>query len=61
MAIPIISSSKGTSKAISFCSLGFISNFPFGKNGIDLFRKLKQEFCESITPFYFKEIFDSQH
>ena len=46
MAIPVISSSKTT----HFCSFGFTSTFSLGKNGIDLLRKLKQEFCESITP-----------
>ena len=31
MAIPVISSLKGASKTIGFCSLGFTSTFPLGK------------------------------
>ena len=50
MAIPDISSTKGASKTMSFCSFGFTSTFFLGKNGMDLFRKLKQDSCESITP-----------
>ena len=50
IAIPDISSIKGTSKTIHFSSLCFTWTFSFGKNGMDLFRKLKQESHESITP-----------
>ena len=50
MAIPVISSSKAASKTTSFYSFGFTSTFPLGKNGMDLLRKLKQEFHESIIP-----------
>ena len=50
MAIPVISSSNGASKTIIFCSFGLLQPFLLEKRGTDLFRKLKQEFCESITP-----------
>ena len=36
MAIPDISSTKGASRTINFCSFGFAETFCFGKKGIDL-------------------------
>ena len=42
MAIPDISSTKGASRTINFCSFGFTDTFSLGKNGIDLFRKLNR-------------------
>ena len=50
MTIPDISSTKGASKSINFCSFGFTETFSHGKKGIDLFKKLSQESHESITP-----------
>ena len=50
IAIPDISSINGASVMTNLCSFGFISIFPLGKNGMDLYRKLKQESHESITP-----------
>ena len=50
IAIPDISSTKGASRTTNFCSLGFIETYSLGKNGMDLFRKLTQESCESIIP-----------
>ena len=50
MAIPQISSANGASTMTSFCSFGLLSTFPFAKKGIDLFKKLKQEPHESMTP-----------
>ena len=45
-----ISSTNGVSTMTNFCSFGLISVFSLGKKRIDLFRKLKQESHESITP-----------
>ena len=41
---------NGASIFINFCSLGFNTIYSFGKNGIDLFRKLKQRSREFIMP-----------
>ena len=50
MAIPEISSTNGTLTFISFHSFGFnITSFS-GKMGIDLFKNVKQESLEFITP-----------
>ena len=35
---------------ISFCSFGFTSTLSLGKKGMDMFKKLRQESCESTTP-----------
>ena len=51
IASPDISSINGASTFISFCSFGFSNMCSFGKIGKDLFRKLKQQFCEFLTPF----------
>ena len=48
--IPDISSTNGASTMTNFCSFDLISVFSLGKKGMDLFRKLKQESHESITP-----------
>ena len=50
MAIPDIFSINRASTMISFYSLGFTCTFSLGKKGMDLFKKLIQESCESITP-----------
>ena len=50
MAIPDISSKKGASIVMSFWSFGFTSTSSLAKNGIDLFKKLKHESLEPITP-----------
>ena len=50
MANPDISSINGLSTFINFHSLGFDTMYSFGKNGIDLFKKLKQQSYEFITP-----------
>ena len=50
MAKPEISSKIGASIFISLCSFGFNTVSPFGNMGIDLFKKLKQQFHEFITP-----------
>ena len=50
MANPDILSMNGVSIFINFCSLGFNTMCSFGKNGIDLFKKLKQQFHEFIIP-----------
>ena len=50
VAICEISSTYGASVMTNFCPFGLTSTFSFGKKGIDLFRKLKQESCVSITP-----------
>ena len=49
IAIHGISSTNGASTMTNFCSFNLISIFPLGKNGIDLFRKVKQESRKSIT------------
>ena len=41
-----ISSMNGASTFINFCFLGFNTMPSFGKNGSDLFKKLKQQFHE---------------
>ena len=46
---PEISSKIGASIFISICSFGFDIVSPFGNNGIDLFKKLKQHSHEFIT------------
>ena len=51
MANPDISSINGASTFINFCSLGFTTMHSFGKKGIDLFKKLKQQSHEFITPY----------
>ena len=53
-AIPEIFSTNCASTMTSLYSFGLISTFAFGKKGIDLFKKLKQESCESMTPSTFK-------
>ena len=50
IAIPDNSSANGTSITTIFCTFGGIAVFSLEKNGMDLFGKLKQESCESITP-----------
>ena len=40
-----------------FCDVGTISTVVTGKNGIDLLRKLKHEYRESITPSNSKMFF----
>ena len=45
---PDISSMNGASTFINFCSLGFNTMHSCGKNGIDLFKKLKQQSHEFI-------------
>ena len=50
IAIPDISSTNGAITMTNFCFFDLISVLSSGKKEIDLFRKLKQESCESITP-----------
>ena len=50
MANPDISFMSGASTFINFCSLSFNTIHSFGRNGIDLFKKLKQQSCKFITP-----------
>ena len=50
MANPEISSMNGTSTCISFWSFGFNIIHFFGKIGIDLFKKIKQDSQEFIMP-----------
>ena len=50
MANPEISSMNGAFTFISFCSLGFKIMQSPGKMGKDLFRNLKQQSLEFITP-----------
>ena len=50
IASPDILSMNGAFTLISFCSFGFSNMHSFGKIGKDLFRKLKQQFHEFITP-----------
>ena len=47
---PDISSINGALTLISFCSFGFSTIHSFGKMGKDLFKKLKQQSHEFITP-----------
>ena len=50
MAVPEISSTNGALTFISFCSFGFnITSFS-GKMGTDLFKNVKQQSLEFITP-----------
>ena len=50
IANPDISSINGASTFINLCSFGFNTTHSFGKIGMDLFRKLKQQSHEFITP-----------
>ena len=50
IASPNISSINGAFTLINFCSFGFKTMHSFGKMGQDLFKKLKQQTCEFITP-----------
>ena len=50
ITIPDYSSTNRASTTTIFCTFGWISVFSLGKNRMDLFRKLKQELHESITP-----------
>ena len=47
---PEISSINGTSTFINLCSFHFNTIHSFGKNGMDLFKKLKQQYHEFMTP-----------
>ena len=50
IANPDISSINGASTFINLCSFGFNTICSFGKIGMDLFKKLKQQSHEFITP-----------
>ena len=50
IANPDISSMNGASTFINLCSFGFNTMHSFGKIGKDLFKKLKQQSHEFITP-----------
>ena len=50
IANPDISSIKGALTSINFCSFGFNTMCSFGKMGKDLFKNLKQQSHEFITP-----------
>ena len=50
MMNPDISSINGVSTFINFCSIGLITMCSFGKNGTDLFQKLKQQSHELTMP-----------
>ena len=50
IASPDISSIKGASTFINNCSHGFSTIHSFGKIGSDLFKKLKQQYHELMTP-----------
>ena len=50
IANPEISSINGFSTCINLCSLGFNTMHSFGKIGMDLFKKLKQQSHKFITP-----------
>ena len=50
IASPDISSINGAFTFINYCSLGFSTIHSFGKMATDLFRKLKQQSHEFITP-----------
>ena len=51
MARPEISSINGAFTFINFCSLGFKNKQFSGNIGRDLFKNLKQQSLEFITPF----------
>ena len=57
---PDISSINGAFTLISFCSFGFNNMHSLGKIGRDLFKKLKQESNEFITPSSLKKILNSK-
>ena len=59
MANPKISSMNGASTFISLCSFSFNIMHSFGKIGIDLFEKLKQDSCEFIMPSNSNIYFDA--
>ena len=50
IANPDISSIKGASTFINLCPFGFNTMCSFGKIGIDLIKKLKQQSHEFMTP-----------
>ena len=50
MAIPEISSTNRALTFVSFCSFGFNITFFPGNMGMDLFKNLKQQSLEFITP-----------
>ena len=50
MANPDISSMNDACTFNNFCSLGFYTMHSFGKNGIDLFKKMKQQSHDFIMP-----------
>ena len=50
IAIPDISSTNGAFIMTNFCCFRLISVFSLRKNGIDWFKKLKQELHKSVTP-----------
>ena len=50
IANPEISFTNGASIFINFCSFGFRTICSVGKNGIDLFKKLKDDSHEFIIP-----------
>ena len=50
MAKANVSSMNGGSTFINFCSSGFNTMYSFGKIGIDLFKKLKQQSHELAVP-----------
>ena len=50
IANPEISSTNRASIFINHCSLSFSKTYSFGKNSIDLFRKLKHDTFKFITP-----------
>ena len=50
IAKPDISSMNGADTLINFCSLGFMMMHSIGNMGRDLFKNLKQQFHEFITP-----------
>ena len=50
IANPEMSSMNGTFTFINLCSFGFNTIHSFGKIAMDLFKTLKQQFHEFITP-----------
>ena len=54
-----ISSINVTFTLINFCSFGFHTMHYFGKIGKDLFKKLKQQYHEFITPSSLNTFLDS--
>ena len=50
IARPEISSTNCASVFMNLYSFGFSMTYSFGKNGIDLFIKLKHDSCELIIP-----------